>query len=249
MTDQNSSNFDHGNKKTRRRKKSKKLKNNLELADIQPLTDTQRQAYDAFDKGQNLVLHGYAGTGKTFIALHLMLEDLLVYDKTKEKVIVARSAVPTRSVGFLKGSLAQKLEAYEIPYKHHCQILFNRADAYDLLKREKRIEFLSTSYIRGMDIRNANIIVDEISNMTFHELDSIITRLGENCRIIFCGDIAQSDLKNNGLYPFLKILHILKKFDILEFQIDDIVRSGLVKDYIIAREKIHNDRTETIPAT
>jgi phosphate starvation-inducible PhoH-like protein len=213
-------------------KRSKTLNGSgLELAEIEPLT---RNQLIAFESSQNLVLHGCAGTGKTFISSYLAFDDMT--KNMYEKLVIIRSAVPTRDIGFLPGTEKEKSSVYEEPYRDISIDLFSRGDAYQILKTKGLVHFMTTSYIRGITLRDAVILIDECQNMTFHELDSIITRVGENCRVIFCGDFKQSDLKQNGMDEFLDILHSMKRFDFIEFGVEDIVRSGFVKDYIIARE-------------
>lgn len=206
-----------------------------------PLTENQQRAFEGFDRGDNLVLHGLAGTGKTFISMYLGLREVLE-ENTYKQVIVMRSVVPTRDMGFLPGNAKEKSKVYEGPYYAICNDLFGRGDAYDILKAKNTVEFTTTSFIRGVTLNNAVIIVDEVNNMTLHELDSIITRVGKNCRIIFCGDFRQSDLPKmsdrHGLIDFMNILERLKSFTHVEFEQEDIVRSGLVKQYIIAKDKL-----------
>ena len=217
-------------------KRSKTLNGSgLELAEIEPLT---RNQLIAFESSQSLVLHGCAGTGKTFISCYLAFDDMT--KNMYEKLVIIRSAVPTRDIGFLPGTEKEKSSVYEEPYRDISIDLFSRGDAYQILKTKGLVHFMTTSYIRGITLRDAVILIDECQNMTFHELDSIITRVGENCRVIFCGDFKQSDLKQNGMDEFLDILHSMKRFDFIEFGVEDIVRSGFVKDYIIAREYKHN---------
>ena len=217
-------------------KRSKTLNGSgLELAEIEPLT---RNQLIAFESSQNLVLHGCAGTGKTFISSYLAFDDMT--KNMYEKLVIIRSAVPTRDIGFLPGTEKEKSSVYEEPYYDIAIDLFERGDAYQILKTKRLVHFMTTSYIRGITLRNAVILIDECQNMTFHELDSIITRVGENCRVIFCGDFKQSDLKQNGMGEFLDILRSMNKFDFIEFGVEDIVRSGFVKDYIIAREYKQN---------
>ena len=217
-------------------KRSKTLNGSgLELAEIEPLT---RNQLIAFESSQNLVLHGCAGTGKTFISSYLAFDDMT--KNMYEKLVIIRSAVPTRDIGFLPGTEKEKSSVYEEPYRDLSIDLFSRGDAYQILKTKGLVHFMTTSYIRGITLRDAVILIDECQNMTFHELDSIITRVGENCRVIFCGDFKQSDLKQNGMDEFLDILHSMKRFDFIEFGVEDIVRSGFVKDYIIAREYKQN---------
>jgi phosphate starvation-inducible PhoH-like protein len=203
---------------------------NLSLQEIEPLTKNQLKTFEA-DK--HLVLHGVAGTGKTFISCYLAFDDILKNDK--EKLVIIRSAVPTRDIGFLPGNEKEKSSVYEEPYKDICIELFQRGDAYEILKTKSIVHFMTTSFIRGITLRDAVVLIDECQNMTLHELDSIITRIGENCRVIFCGDFRQSDLSDNGLSQFIRILKAMGEFELVEFDPVDIVRSGFVKKYIMAR--------------
>lgn len=213
-------------------KRSKTLNGSgLELAEIEPLT---RNQLIAFESSQNLVLHGCAGTGKTFISSYLAFDDMT--KNMYEKLVIIRSAVPTRDIGFLPGTEKEKSSVYEEPYYDIAIDLFERGDAYQILKTKRLVHFMTTSYIRGITLRDAIILIDECQNMSFHELDSIITRVGENCRVIFCGDFSQSDLKQNGMKEFFEILASMNRFDFIEFGVEDIVRSGFVKEYIIAKE-------------
>ena len=213
-------------------KRSKTLNGSgLELAEIEPLTRNQLRA---FESDKNLVLHGCAGTGKTFISCYLAFDDMT--KNQYEKLVIIRSAVPTRDIGFLPGTEKEKSSVYEEPYYDISIDLFERGDAYQILKTKRLVHFMTTSYIRGITLRDAVILIDECQNMTFHELDSIITRVGENCRVIFCGDFSHSDLKQNGMKEFFEILVSMNRFDFIEFGVEDIVRSGFVKEYIIAKE-------------
>ena len=199
-----------------------------------PKTDKQERA---FNSRKNLVMSGSAGTGKTFVCLNLALEDL--FNGVYQKIIIVRSIVPTRDIGFLPGTLAEKCSVYEAPYKQIVIELFGRGDAYEILKQKGIIEFVPTSFIRGVTLDNTVVIVDESQNMTLHELDSIATRLGKNCRFMVCGDYRQADLPNNGFKTFLKILEYTNSFDMIEFTTEDIVRSGFVRRYIEARNELN----------
>lgn len=226
-------------------KKSKKKPNagllNLTLKEIHPLTRNQGFVFDYYGEGKNIVCSGSAGTGKSFCLLYLMLQDL-VYNSDYEKIVIFRSAVATRNIGFLPGNEDEKLNAYELPYKTIVNDLFGRADAYEIIKKKDIIEFLSTSYIRGTTFDNTLILVDEFENCNFHELDSLITRCGKNARIFFSGDFKQTDLDGrrevSGYTDFMKIINNMDSFGSVEFTIDDCVRSGLVKEYLIEKDKL-----------
>ena len=207
---------------------------NFELREIEPLTRNQLKA---FESTQNLVLHGLAGTGKTFISSYLAFDDMAKGDF--QKLIIIRSAVPTRDIGFLPGTEKEKSSVYEEPYKDISNDLFSRGDAYEILKQKNIVEFMTTSFIRGITLRDAVILIDECQNMSFHELDSIITRIGENCRVIFCGDFRQADLRSNGLKDFFRVLERMHAFTFIEFEVEDIVRSDFVKQYIISKSSLN----------
>ena len=203
---------------------------NLDLQEIEPLTKNQ---VIAFESNKNLMLHGVAGTGKTFISCYLAFDDMV--KNIYERLVIIRSAVPTRDIGFLPGNEKEKASVYEEPYKDICIELFQRGDAYEILKTKGLVHFMTTSFIRGVTLRNATIMIDECQNMSFHELDSIITRIGQGCRVIFCGDFRQADLEKNGLKDFVRILKAMDQFDFIDFDIKDIVRSEFVKHYITAK--------------
>ena len=233
---------------TTKQMKRKKPIGNTYLLDIEPITDNQKKLFDSYADGKHLVAYGTAGTGKTFISLYNALADVLDETTPYERIYLVRSLVSTREIGFLPGDHEDKADIYQIPYKNMVKYMFQMpTDAdfemlYGNLKAQETIKFWSTSFIRGTTLDNAIVIVDEFQNLNFHELDSIITRIGENSKIIFCGDASQSDLvktnDRNGIHDFLNILRKMPSFDIIEFGIDDIVRSGLVKEYIIAKLEI-----------
>lgn len=211
---------------------------NLQLTKINALNPRQRAVLSA---PKNLVIHGCAGTGKTLLALYKGLYE--VQKGKLAKVMVMRSAVPTRNIGFLPGSVTEKTKVYEAPYVDLCAQLYEKEDAYAALKRQKKIEFVTTSFIRGLNVDNCFIIVDEFQNLNFHELDSIITRLGKNCRIAFSGDAGQADFENNGLDDFMTIISRMgDMFDVVEFGVEDIVRSELVKRYLTEKHNLFNKR-------
>lgn len=209
------------------------------LQSITPMTETQREFVSAYDSGGSaFVLHGVAGTGKTFIAVYKALQDVMVKEAAR-RVILMRSSVPSRDIGFLPGDAAEKMGAYQRPYMDICARLFRHPLAYEKLIAQEQLEFWSTSFIRGVTLDNAVIVVDECQNMTDMELNSIMTRVGTNSKIIFCGDFRQTDLHKksdaSGLMEFMDTATQMPQFSIFEFGIDDIVRSPLVKSYILAR--------------
>lgn len=214
------------------------------MRQISPLTVSQSDLFKSYKEGKNLAAIGTAGTGKTMCGLYLAMSDVMTKQEY-EKIVIIRSAVQTREQGFMPGSQAEKAAVYEAPYQDIANDLFGRKDAYQILKQKGMIEFLTSSFVRGLTFDNAVILVDECQSMTYHELDTIITRVGESSRIIFCGDTRQDDLAINrnradvsGLGDFMNVLRDIPSFKTVQFTVDDIVRSGLVKEYIIAKERL-----------
>jgi phosphate starvation-inducible PhoH-like protein len=236
--------FDFANSTPKQMRRKKPI--NIEhLREVEPLTDNQIKAFDAYDAGKHLFLYGCAGTGKTFVAMYLALREILTGTSSYEKLYLVRSLVPTREIGFLPGDHDDKSNLYQIPYKNMVEHMFKMPDdpaynmLYDNLKAQETISFWSTSFLRGTTLDNSIVIVDECQNLNFHELDSIITRVGQNCKIIFAGDALQTDLiktnEKNGILDFMKILEVMDEFESIEFDVNDIVRSGLIKSYIISK--------------
>lgn len=230
---------------SKKQMKRKKPINESYLLDITPLTPTQENMFEEWGKGQNIFAYGAAGTGKTFIGLYLALQDILDENSPFEKLYIVRSLVATREIGFLPGTHEDKASLYQIPYKNMVKHMFEMPDdnsfemLYENLKHQETISFWSTSFLRGTTLDNSIIIVDECQNLNFHELDSIMTRVGQDSRIVFCGDVNQSDLQRmnerNGILDFQRILQNMEEFSMVEFNIEDIVRSGLVKSYLISK--------------
>jgi phosphate starvation-inducible PhoH-like protein len=216
------------------------------LITLEPLTKSQENVFASWKDGFNLVLSGSAGTGKTYISTYLSLLDIMDKNKPEQKLVIVRSAVPTRDMGFLPGTLEEKEDAYKAPYYSILTDLFEDKDAWRKIEIAKQIEFLTTSFIRGITLTDCVVLIDESQNLTYHELCSVITRLGNNCRIILCGDYYQSDFTKSGdregLEKFTKILENMKLFDHIEFTWEDIVRSGLVRDFIMTKELVENGK-------
>jgi predicted ribonuclease YlaK len=233
---------------TAKQMKRKKPLNADILTDIEPLTENQRIFFEEYAKDKNMFGYGCAGTGKTFIALYLALKDVLREETPYEKVYIVRSLVSTREIGFLPGDHEDKSSLYQIPYKNMVKYMFEMASdqefdqLYYNLKAQETISFWSTSFIRGTTLDNAIILIDEMQNLNFHELDSIITRVGQDSKIIFCGDVRQSDLvkthERNGIIDFMRIIETMEEFATVEFQLEDIVRSGLVRSYLISKTNL-----------
>ena len=228
--------------------KRKKPINADMMREVEPLTANQQALFNAYAEDKNLVAYGAAGTGKTFITLYNALCDVLDPTTSYEKIYIVRSLVSTREIGFLPGDHEDKSWLYQLPYKAMVKYMFEmptEADfemLYGNLKAQDTIDFWSTSFIRGTTFDKAIIIVDEFQNLNFHELDSIMTRVGESSKIMFCGDATQTDLvkqnERNGIIDFMRILRLMSSVDLIEFGVEDIVRSGLVKEYILAKMEL-----------
>ena len=234
---------------TAKQMKRKKPINVDMLRDIEPLTENQQKLFESYANGKNLIAYGAAGTGKTFITLYNALCDVLDTTTPYEKIYIVRSLVSTREIGFLPGDHEDKSFLYQIPYKNMVKYMFELPSAADFemlygnLKAQETISFWSTSFIRGTTFDRAIILVDEFQNLNFHELDSIMTRVGENTKIMFCGDATQTDLikqnERNGIVDFMRVLRLMSSVDIIEFGVEDIVRSGLVKEFILAKMELN----------
>ena len=228
-------------------KKNKEI-NHTNLVTVKSITDNQKVVFDSWKRGKNQFLFGAAGTGKTFISLYLALRDVLDLKKPYDKVVLVRSLIPTREIGFLPGDEEDKAALYQVPYQNMVRFMFEAPNEqafnslYDRLKGQGTLFFLSTSFLRGLTFDNTIIIVDECQNLNFHELDTIITRVGQDSKIVFCGDFDQTDLlkqnEKNGLHSFLRILEEMDEFNCTEFTLGDIVRSGFVRSYLINKIKL-----------
>ena len=230
---------------TAKQMKRKKPINTDMLREIEPLTENQKSLFESYAADKNIVAYGCAGTGKTFITLYNALKDVLDEKTPYEKIYIVRSLVATREIGFLPGDHEDKSTLYQLPYKAMVKYMFEmptEADfemLYGNLKAQDTIDFWSTSFIRGTTFDKSIIIVDEFQNLNYHELDSIMTRVGQDSKIMFCGDATQTDLtrenERNGIVDFMRILRLMSSMEVIEFGVEDIVRSGLVKEYIIAK--------------
>jgi phosphate starvation-inducible protein PhoH len=243
-----------GSRAVEQQKETHNVSNSLKiridhLKTFQPLTENQRLFFEAYKVGNYFIaLHGVAGTGKTFSALYKALEEVLDKSNPFQKVIVVRSAVQSRDMGHLPGDVSEKMDIYQQPYRQICETLFDRKDAWDRLEEQGYVQFVSTSFIRGMSFDDAIIIVDEMQNMNFEEIDTVMTRVGYRSKILWCGDYRQTDLRKNndksGILKFFDIAGKMDSFVKFEFTADDIVRSSLVKDYIIAKTKLEDEENQ-----
>ena len=219
-----------------------------DLLSIKPIGDNQKTVFDTWDKGNNQFVYGAAGTGKTFILLYKALQDVLNPETPFDRVIIVRSLIPTREIGFLPGDEEDKSALYQINYMNMVRFMFQQPNEqafsmlFERLKNQGTLHFMSTSFLRGVTFDNTIVIVDECQNLNFHELDTIVTRIGQNSKISFAGDFFQTDLtksnERNGLHDFVKILDNMSSFNVTEFNIGDIVRSGFVREYLIEKTKL-----------
>ena len=230
-------------KRRQQRENNGTLNSKFSMRQIRPITQTQEDMFYEYRSGKNIAAIGTAGTGKTMCALYLALQDVLS-DEGYDQIVIIRSAVQTREQGFMPGTQAQKEAVYAIPYADITRDLFGRGDAWEILIQKRQIKFMTSSFVRGLTFDNSIIVVDECQSMTYHELDSIITRVGESSKIIFCGDTRQDDLAGSrnrndvsGLVSFINVIKSIPSFELVQFGVEDIVRSGLVKEYIIAKDK------------
>lgn len=235
-------------KKQHQRVKTK-LDQSFRLKKIVPITETQQDVFEAYNEKFNLFLYGCAGTGKTYVSLYLALKEVLATNSPYQKIVIIRSAVPTRDIGFLPGKLEEKLAVYENPYIDMFTDLFGRGDAFMIAKQKGIVDVVSTSFLRGVTLRDCIVIADEVQNFGFQELDTLITRMGSNAKIVLCGDVEQCDLikskyDQTGLPKFMRILEGMESFDSVEFQPEDVVRSGLVKEYILRKRQL--ERAESV---
>jgi phosphate starvation-inducible protein PhoH len=216
----------------------------LKLRDIGPITDNQIKTFHSYDKGDNLFLHGCAGTGKTFISMYLALKEIESGRSRRHKLVIIRTAQSSKDIGFLPGDEKRKLEVYEAPYKAICAELYHRGDAYEILKQKGIIEFHSTSFLRGTTIDDSIILIDECQNQRYVELRTVLTRTGDRSRIVLCGDTKQDDLtserykESSGLADMMRVFERMNIMTAVQFEIDDIVRSGFVRDFIIAENQL-----------
>lgn len=214
-----------------------------DLTFIKPMNDRQSEVFYEWNQGQNLSLLGSAGTGKSFLALYLLLRELLKKDSTYDKIVIVRSTVGSREIGFIPGTVEEKLSPYEDPYRMIFDKLFKYKKSYDNMKKAGLVEFHSTAYLRGTSFENSLIFFDEIQNTTYEEASTVSTRVGDNSKIIFAGDVKQNDLTRrktdeSGFKKLVEVMRNIEELSIVEFNKYDIVRSGWVKSWILAEESI-----------
>lgn len=250
MTRKRRSNDNHsiGSDYTAKQAKRKKPINLEYLIDIEPLTENQKLLFGYYDQNKNIFAHGVPGSGKTFCLLYKALKEVLDERTPYEKIYVIRSLVQTREIGFMPGGEDDKKSLFEIPYKNMVKYMFQMPSDVDFemlygnLKSQNTISFWCTSFIRGITLDNCIIIVDEAQNCSAHESFSVISRCGEDTKIMFSGDIEQSDLvrvsEKTGIVDFMKVIAAMPSFETIEFGVDDIVRSPLVKEFVIAKKSL-----------
>ena len=216
-----------------------------QLVEMKGVTKNQLEVFKQYAEGKNLFLYGPAGTGKTFVILYNAIKEVLDPKINYNCIYIVRSLMPTRSIAFMPGDEQDKSSLYQVPYDNMLRLMFKLSSEeqfemmYEELKKQGNVAFLSTSFLRGITLDNAIVLVDECQNLNFHELDTIMTRVGQDSKIMFSGDFDQTDLREDeekaGLGQFLKIINEMKEFYSCEFDIGDIVRSGLVRSYIIQK--------------
>jgi len=223
----------------------KQLISHDQLVEMKGVTKNQTEVFKQYAEGKNLFLYGPAGTGKTFVILYNAIKQVLDPSTDFNCIYIVRSLMPTRSLAFMPGDEQDKSSLYQVPYDNMLRLMFKLSSEeqfdmmYEELKKQENVAFLSTSFLRGITLDNAIILVDECQNLNFHELDTIMTRVGQESKIMFSGDFDQTDLRDDaekaGLGQFIKIINEMKEFYSCEFDIGDIVRSGLVRSYIIQK--------------
>lgn len=223
---------------------------NLQLKPIHPITDNQILAFNAYEDGKHVCMLGSAGTGKSFVALYNALKDVLDKSTPYRRVVIIRTAQASKAIGFLPGTEKDKIAVFETAYKGIFAELFGRGDAYEVCKQKGIVEFTGTSFLRGTTINDAIVVVDEIQSMNFHEIGTIVTRLGNDAKLVICGDNRQDDLtskrfnERSGIVPMIKLISLMPSIELITFTVNDIVRSGLVKEWILAYEESGVDPDE-----
>lgn len=215
-----------------------------DMKSINPMTRNQQRVFDLWEDDYNITLAGSAGTGKSLCTIYLALQEILgtIDNRKYDKLIIIRSAVASRDLGFLPGSLEEKMEVYEQPYMQIFDFLFKKKNQYKFMKEAGLVEFHSTAYLRGTTFDNCIIILDEAASLNYHEISTVITRVGTNAKIITIGDTKQNDLiyKKNDTSGFAKFLEISNRMPSMRnvyFNIQDVCRSGLVKEFLVADEQ------------
>lgn len=210
---------------------------------ISPLTENQKGLFEDYYQGYDICAFGSAGTGKSFLACYLGISDVLDPRQPARQIIIVRSAVTSRDVGFMPGTLEEKTAYFEMPYRDIFTELFSRSSTYDDMKTAGLVKFMTTSFIRGVTWDNSIVVLDETQNMSWQEIHTVLTRIGDNTRVIICGDIKQNDLNKHskdqtGMPRLIRTLDHIDNFAKIEFTRDDIVRSDFVKKWIIATEQV-----------
>jgi phosphate starvation-inducible PhoH-like protein len=215
--------------------------------DIKHKNETQKKLTNSIKTNDVTICTGPAGCGKTYITCAQSLIELK-HTKTIEKIVLVKSVTTLKSeeIGFLKGTLEEKMEPFMYSFLNNFEKIVGR-ELVETLKNEKVIEILPIAYMRGVNIDNAIIIVDEVQNISIDNIRTILTRLGENSKIILLGDLKQIDQKNrydSALMFLTKYFKNIDRVDVVEFSLDDVVRHPLIKQIEPIFEQYHTTKPQ-----
>lgn len=204
--------------------------------DLQPLNENQRLYIDALKAHDQTIVCGYSGTGKTFIAATMAANMYTL--KLVDRIVLTRPNVSVgKNLGYFPGDLNEKFGPWAAPVVDVLQERLGKGVVETGIKNGN-IELAPMSVMRGRSFKNAFVILDEAQNTTIPEMKMFLTRIGEGTKVVINGDVKQSDIKEQS--GLSKIIHLAKKYHmdvpVIEFGIDDIVRSEICKKWLIAFE-------------
>ena len=216
----------------------------LTLKDVK-LTPKQQAFVNVIKKNKITICAGPAGSAKTFSALFSAITSLK--KKEIEKIVLCKPIITVQDkdkIGFLKGSLEEKLQPYIASFESNMIDMIDEKDV-KMLFENKTVEFKPVEYIRGTTLKNSCIIVDEFQNFTLEQLMAIVTRLGKNSTMVFIGDVKQADIakKNVAVSVFKLILSNIDEIGFFDFDKTDIVREPIIMKIIDNYEKLVEDGT------